>query len=163
MEEKNVNAFENVKDQIGYCGIWCGSCIVGNGTLREMTEKYKNLTETYDLKDWGPKDIDFAQFYKWLESIQKMDLCAGCRKGGGRDNCEMRRCAKEKDLDNCTLCEEFERCSNTEMLNHMRSGALAAGLYVLSKGENKKEFIKQKYSELKNRWPCCVIFMNGRL
>ena len=33
---------ENVKDQIGYCGIWCGSCIVGNGALRELTRKYED-------------------------------------------------------------------------------------------------------------------------
>ena len=74
----------------------------------------------------------------------------------------MRSCAKEKGLDNCTLCDEFEQCGNAEMLNFMRSGALAAGLYVLSKGENKKEFIKQKHSELKSKWPCCILFMDGQ-
>jgi hypothetical protein len=161
-QNKNANAFENVKAQIGYCGIWCGSCIVGNGTLREMTEKYKDLIDAYSLKDWGPKDIDFAQFYKGLESIQNMDLCEGCCKGGGRDNCEIRSCAKEKELDNCTFCEEFEQCKNAEILKRMRSGALAARLYVLSKGEDKREFIKQKYAELKSRWPCCILFMNDR-
>ena len=46
-ENKKIDALENVKNQIGYCGIWCGSCIVGNGTLRELTDKYKDLTETY--------------------------------------------------------------------------------------------------------------------
>jgi hypothetical protein len=129
--------------------------------LRELTEKYIDLTKNYNLKDWGPKDIDFSKFYKWLEAIQKMDLCPGCRKGGGRDNCEMRSCAKEKDLDNCTLCEELELCGNAELLKYMRSGALKAGLHVLSKGEDKNEFIKQGTTGLKSMWPCCVLFMDG--
>lgn len=161
-ENKNADAFNNVKEQVGYCGIWCGSCIVGNGTLRELTKKYKDLIDTYDLKDWGPSDFDFGQFHKGLESIQTMDLCAGCRKGGGRENCEMKTCAKEKNLDNCTLCPEFEQCDNAEPLIHMRSGASEAGLFVLSKGQNKKEFIEQCSEELRSKWPCCILFKNGQ-
>jgi hypothetical protein len=34
MPVNNANAYENVMDQIGYCGICCGSCAVGNGALR---------------------------------------------------------------------------------------------------------------------------------
>ena len=161
-KNKKAEAFENVKNQVGYCGIWCGSCIVGNGTLREVTKKYRELIDTYDLKDWCPKDFDFGQIYKGLESIQKMDLCVGCLHGGGRENCEMKVCAKAKKLDNCTLCPEFEQCDNAEPLKHMRSGALAAGLDVLSKDQNKNEFVEQSSEELRNRWPCCILFMNGR-
>jgi hypothetical protein len=40
-------AFENVKSQIGFCGIWCGSCVVGNGTLRELTRKFEEMTRAY--------------------------------------------------------------------------------------------------------------------
>ena len=39
-------AFENVKNQVSYCGIWCGSCIVGKpkdkyrvGALAHITER----------------------------------------------------------------------------------------------------------------------------
>ena len=38
-----AKAFENVQGQIGFCGIWCGSCVVGNGTLKELTKRYEEI------------------------------------------------------------------------------------------------------------------------
>ncbi|NWG10261.1 hypothetical protein HXY33_00685 [Candidatus Bathyarchaeota archaeon] len=37
--------FENIKNQIGYCGIWCGSCLGGNGATQELTRKYAQVTQ----------------------------------------------------------------------------------------------------------------------
>jgi hypothetical protein len=160
-ENQNIGAFENVKDQIGYCGIWCGSCVVGNGTLREMTKRYKELINAYDLKDWAPKDFDFGEFYKGLESIQNMPLCPGCVKGGGRDNCEIRTCATEKGLEDCTSCRQFGRC-NIELLEHMRSGARKAGLSVKNQDDDRGEVVEEWTSELKAKWPCCILFINDK-
>jgi len=47
-------AYQKVKQQIGYCGIWCGSCVVGNGALCELTRCYREMTEPYDLGEWAP-------------------------------------------------------------------------------------------------------------
>ena len=69
-------AFENVRDQIGVCGIWCGSCIVGNGALRELTRRYKELITAYSLEEWGPRDFDFEELLKGLESIREHASCA---------------------------------------------------------------------------------------
>jgi hypothetical protein len=156
-ETQKADAFENVKDQIGFCGIWCGSCVVGNGTLREMTKRYKELINTYDLKDWGPKDFDYDEFYKGLESIENMPLCQGCLKDGGRDNCEIRACAKSKKLQDCTLCSEFGRCE-MKLLEHMRTGALKAGLMVLNQGDDRVETLEKWTQELKSEWPSCILF-----
>jgi len=51
--EVEAKAFENVKNQIGYCAIWCGSCIVGNGTLKELSKKYAFILEGYGIDKWG--------------------------------------------------------------------------------------------------------------
>ena len=160
-EKQGNNAFENVKDQIGYCGIRCGSCVVGNGTLRELTKRYKELINAYDLKDWAPKDFDFGEFYKGLESIQSMSLCPGCLKGGGRDDCEIRACAKEKGLEDCTLCKQFGRCK-IELLEYMRSGARKAGLFVKNQDEDRREAVQRWMSELQAKWPCCILFTNDK-
>lgn len=161
-ENQKTKAFENVKDQIGFCGIWCGSCIAGNGTLQELTKRYKELVNKYGLKDWAPKDFDFGEFFKGLESIEKMPLCKGCLKGGGRDNCEIRTCATDKGLKDCTLCQEFGQCKNAEILEHMRSGARDAGLFVTSSGSDRQELVERWSAELKSKWPCCILFINGR-
>ncbi len=59
MSSSNGSGFENVKNQIGYCGIWCGSCVAGNGTLAELAGRMKTTTEAYGLKQWAPKDFDY--------------------------------------------------------------------------------------------------------
>lgn len=40
-----TSPFANVKNQIGFCALWCGSCTVGNGVLRELTRRYKQLIQ----------------------------------------------------------------------------------------------------------------------
>ena len=62
-------AFENVKNQIGFCGLWCGSCIVGNETLRELTRRFEGLIKSYGVDQWGAKDFDSKEFIRGLASI----------------------------------------------------------------------------------------------
>ncbi len=45
MSKSKRDGFESVKDQIGSCGIWCGSCVVGNGSLQELSGKYREIAE----------------------------------------------------------------------------------------------------------------------
>jgi hypothetical protein len=158
--EQNVmtKAFENVKEQVGFCGIWCGSCVVGNGTLSQLTKRYKELLDRYGVQEWGPKDFDYPEFTKGLESIQGTPLCPGCLKGGGRDNCEMRTCALSKGLDECSKCGTLTTCEHTAILQHMHSGALAAGLFVKTEEGDKQELINTWTAELRNRWPSCILF-----
>jgi hypothetical protein len=157
-----IKGFENAKEQVGFCGIWCGSCVVGNGTLEELTKRYKELLRVYGLQEWGPKDFDYQEFLQALESIQRIPLCPGCLKGGGRDNCEMRACALSKDIDECSKCDTFSSCEHIEILQHMRSGALGAGLFVKTEDVDKQELLDAWTAELKNRWPCCILFMDNR-
>lgn len=154
-----TEAFENVKKQIGYCGIWCGSCVVGNGTLRELTKKYETIIKNYGLEGWAPKDFDFKEFTKGLSSIQAMSLCLGCLEGGGRDNCEMKACASNKNISDCSQCDQPEACKNSEILQTMRTGAGNAGLFVKAKDVNPQELIKKWTAELKDKWPCSTLFL----
>ncbi|UCC73983.1 MAG: DUF3795 domain-containing protein [Gemmatimonadota bacterium] len=156
-----LEAFERVKDQIGFCGIWCGSCVVGNGTLRELTRRYEETTKAYGLQEWAPKDFDYAEFSKGLSAISDIPLCPGCLSGGGRDDCEIRACALSKNLDDCSQCPEPEKCEHAEILAKMRSGARAAGLFVKAGDEDREELLDRWSAALKRGWPCCVLFMNG--
>ena len=149
---------ENVKGQIGYCGTWCGSCVVGNGALREVTRRYEALVEGYDLESWGAGDFNYAEFARGLAGIQRLEVCAGCRKGGGREDCELRACVMARGVPDCTECDAGAECPYTEMLNRMRSGALAAGLLVKSGPAEPAKLIEAWMSELESRWPCCILF-----
>ncbi len=150
--------FELVKKPIGLCGIWCGSCVVGNGTLRELTKRYAEMIKAYGLKEWGPKDFDYQEFAKGLESIQTMPLCPGCLKGGGRENCQMRACSSDKGIADCSECGEAAGCRHTELLQKMRSGALATGLFVKTEAVDRQKVIEKWITELRTKWPSCILF-----
>jgi hypothetical protein len=156
----DLTVFENVKDQIGFCGIWCGSCVVGNGSLRELTKKYEQVVRNYGLEEWGPRDIDYKEFLKNLASLQDTPLCPGCLKGGGRDNCEMRACATGRKIDDCSMCAETEGCKHTEILQKMRSGALDAGLFIKTEDTERQQLVARWTAELNTKWPCCVLFID---
>lgn len=150
--------FANVAEQVGRCGIWCGSCVVGNGVLAELTRRYERLLELHDLRAWGPKDVDHDAFSQSLRSICSMAPCPGCLKGGGRDDCELRSCAEERTLSDCSECGELGRCPRGTLLDHMRSGAARAGLFVRGPGADRGTTLRRWLEELRSRWPQSVAF-----
>ena len=152
-----AKAFDNVKNQVGYCAIWCGSCVVGNGALKELTKEFKHIIESYGVDKWGAEDqgFDGQELVKTLKSIQAIPVCPGCRKGGGATNCRIRACASSKKLVDCTNCEEFMTCENREALQKVRSGALDAGMSVKTDKDatDQQELIEKWTAELTSRFP----------
>ena len=153
-----LTAFDNVKDQIGCCGIWCGSCVIGNGVLRELSQRYERLIADYGLEEWDPRDVDYEEFLHGLRSMQEVPLCPGCRRGGGRTDCELRACAQSRSLEYCGDCRESSDCPHTELLQHMRSGALQAGLLVESGAIHRDELPQRWMAEVRRRWPGTMLF-----
>ena len=156
----NVKPFENVKNQIGYCGIWCGSCMVGNGALRELTRRYEEIVENYGLEGWAPSDFDFGEFSRGLGSIRAMPPCRGCQAGDGSPDCPMRSCAMDRGLTGCGDCDQPDECDNLERLQRMREGALEAGLMVKTGKGDVRELVEGWTAELRSRWPSCILFMD---
>jgi len=156
--QMDLEDFENVKHQIGSCGAWCGSCVVGNGVLKQLTKKYQEMIDAYGLREWGPKDYDYAEFAKGLKSIRSMSLCPGCLKGGGRENCEIRACASAKGFRECTECEAGDHCSHGEVLDYMRSGAREAGVLFRAGEPVGDDPIEEWGMQLASKWPCSVLF-----
>jgi len=150
--------FENVKNQIGYCGLWCGSCIVGNGTLKELTKRCEELIKGYGVDEWGAKDFDSKEFMKGLTSIQNLPICQGCLKGGGNDQCKIRPCASNKKIPDCNECNELTTCTNLEALQKVRTGALAVGMLLKTGKVGRRELIEKWTAELKSKWPSCILF-----
>jgi len=125
-----------------------------------LTERYQETIGAYGLQEWVPNDFNYKEFLNGLTSIRKMPLCSGCLKGGGRDNCEMKGCALDKNIDGCSECHEFSKCKHVEILHKMRSGALAAGLFVTIEDIDRQQLIEKWTAELKSQWPNCILFMN---
>lgn len=158
MESK---AFKNVKNQIGYCGLWCGSCLVGNGTLKELTKRYEEIIKGYGVDEWGAKDFDSKEFLKGLASIQALPICQGCLRGGGNDECKIRPCVLSRKISDCNDCREVTTCKNLEALHKVRTGARRVGMLI--KTDNDQEQLIRKWTaQLKNKWPSHILFLKDK-
>ncbi|MBU1050331.1 DUF3795 domain-containing protein [Candidatus Bipolaricaulota bacterium] len=152
------HAFENVRGQIGACGIWCGSCAIGNGSLRLATGEYLQVLEGHGIEHWAPPELDYAAMSNGLSIVSDMATCPGCRQNGGRDDCPMRECAGEKAIHDCTQCAAAS-CCHSKLLEHMRSGAAQAGLIVKNPSQDDATVIHQGMVHLTTRFPSCLLFL----
>jgi hypothetical protein len=156
---KKTAAYNRVKDQIGYCGIWCGSCVVGNGTLQQLTTGYEDVIKNYDLENWAPGTFDFKEFLKGLAAIKATPLCAGCRKGGGWEACPMRGCVAKKGIADCAECDDQAVCPHSASLEKMRTGSFRAGLFVKTTKDDPRKLLAGWAKKLKTRWPSSILFL----
>jgi len=150
--------YEAVKDQLGYCGIWCGSCPGGNGAVVKLTRLYEEQVKKNNLEQWGPKNFDFKEFMKGLSSIQKISLCPGCLKGGGNPGCGVRECSKGKGYDHCGECGEIDACGRFGELEKWNP-KIKAEVKKL-RGKRLAELEGKWGEELANKWPHCILFCN---
>lgn len=155
----SVEAFENVRDQVSACGIWCGSCAVGNGVISDLAARYEQLLRAYGLAEWGPKEIDYDVLFGNLKAMHEMPGCPGCRQGGGLEGCAMRICAAEKELEECIACDEYGTCQHTKALQQTLKGATAAKMVVKTASGDSAELITRWMDDLQGTWPNGVMFM----
>lgn len=151
--------FENVRGQIGYCGIWCGSCAGGNGTVAELARRLEQMIQGYSLEKWLPKQFDFGEFTKGLQCIQTNVVCRGCRNGGGPSNCKIRICGLQKGVSDCSLCDELTKCSNFDLIekNHPK---IKEDL-LETRNANHEELFQKWLHELRTKWPHCILFCSS--
>jgi RecJ-like exonuclease len=84
---------------IAYCGIVCTECPAFLATQKEDDAKRKEIAEAWSKQ------------YKM--AIKPEDInCDGCKSQGKRiigysNICEIRKCGKEKQVENCAYCDEY--------------------------------------------------------
>jgi len=107
-------------DRFGYCGIDCDACnkhsreikegaiklkagidakirVAGAAKMRSRILELENYEEFYEVLEW----------FTTQEEVMNNGDCAKCRNGGGVPTCEIRDCAKEKDVDFCYNCGNY--------------------------------------------------------
>ena len=104
----------NNNRQYGICGVYCGQCPNGNGRVKMMAMELKRLVDTtrYNWVKEVIKSFNFDEFRKGFEWFSQAQ-CPMCLNGGGAP-CENRKCASNKNLQSCLLCNEYITCKNTE-------------------------------------------------
>jgi len=50
---------------------------------------------------------DGEAFWSFLKGMAEKGVCVSCRDGSGDPGCEIRRCAREKGVEICALCNSY--------------------------------------------------------
>lgn len=150
-----MTPFEKVKHQIGYCGLWCGSCIVGNGVLQELTRRYEHLIKGYGVAEWGAREFEGPAFLKGLASIRALPVCRGCLQGDGNVECSIRPCALSRNLTECHQCTAHTECPNRDALQNVRTGARRVDMRVTTAA--RRQILEQWTAEMKTTFPGCLL------
>ena len=89
-----------------YCGLCCENCAV-----KVKVEPAAKCLYA-EMKAAGFEDViafipGGEGFWPFLKGMANEGMCVSCRDGGGDPGCAIRICAKEKDIEMCTFCEDY--------------------------------------------------------
>lgn len=139
------------KDQAGPCGIVCGACTLGSGTVAETAGQTKKSIVDCQIPSWAPfvpggEAIDWAAVDRALTWMETYARCAGCENGGGPPDCTIRICAREKGYDLCSSCEELEECTRFDWLRD--HGQQIKERLMQCRGLSREEYIKKMKDQM---------------
>jgi hypothetical protein len=94
------------KKSICYCGLYCENCAV----KAKVSPASKVLYE--EMKKAGFERIIHLipggdGFWPFLKNMAENGICTSCQEGSGNPNCAVRKCAKEKGVEICAICESY--------------------------------------------------------
>jgi hypothetical protein len=127
--------YANVKDQVAPCGIRCGECDLGNGSVAETASKLMKYIQRYEIPSWanalpGGNDVDFKRLDQDLVWVGGSMRCPGCLQGGGDPDCPIRSCSREKGFTSCAQCSDLKTCTKFDFLGE-KGEMLKSGLSEL--------------------------------
>jgi len=137
MSEQN-----DLQQFVAHCGLYCGNCPWHIGQIADLARDLgKELRKSH-----FDKVVEFIAEYPHLAVYKKYSefddvltaLTKGrceriCREEKGQPWCEVRKCCREKEIDGCWECKEFEHCEKLVFLQHGHGDAHIKNLRILKK------------------------------
>jgi hypothetical protein len=103
------------------CGLFCRDCIPSREALFEMVAALEGELDRLDFARYAAlkasRDDAFAgyeEFRAYLSAVASLKCPGPCAEGGGKKDCAIRDCAKEKGYAGCWECNGFETCKLLE-------------------------------------------------
>jgi len=95
-----------MKEVIAYCGLVCQGCPI-YWVTREPVEAKKEKMKA-EIVRICKEHYGYGEDF----TIENVTDCDGCRTEGGRlfsgcEKCEIRKCARKRELENCAYCDEY--------------------------------------------------------
>ena len=110
----------NQINMVAYCGVFCKECPANIKQIAFYAHELKGEIDNYESKRiiHQLKSLDeelntignFKVFYEILKYLEKFKCNSPCRECGGNPRCEVGKCCKNKALNGCWECIEFDQC-----------------------------------------------------
>jgi hypothetical protein len=89
-----------------YCGLYCENCAIKQKVFPAAKVLYKEMKMAGF--DKPVNSIPGGEgFWSFLKMIAENWECTSCREGSGNPDCVVRKCAQEKGVEMCALCESY--------------------------------------------------------
>lgn len=100
-----------METKTSFCGIECGTCPIYLATIEQDKSKQQILRKSVA--------IQCSELYGINMQPEEITDCDGCRVNAGRlfsgcVNCEIRKCAQQKELKSCAFCPDYA-CNTLNM------------------------------------------------
>jgi hypothetical protein len=94
---------------------------MGSGEFPQKARDLRKFVKDFAVAEWagllpGGSEIDFGNLDRALAWIGENTACPGCKDGGGPPDCWIRKCARERGLDDCVKCPDLEPCEKFDWL-----------------------------------------------
>ncbi|TRO42272.1 DUF3795 domain-containing protein [Candidatus Bathyarchaeota archaeon] len=135
---------------VSYCGLYCPECPLYLGKISDMARdlrkelrniQYDKFAKYISKLSKGKKLENFKECYDVLGAMMVFRCEGGCRQGGGTDNCQIRQCNQDKNLEGCWQCTKYEHCKKLDALNALHGNSHRKNLKNIKK-HGINEFIK---------------------
>ena len=123
MEDKNLTA---------YCGLYCGDCIRFKCRASDLSAllldelERSHFQEYSKVKRYHAKELEhYESMITALKGISAIKCEVSCRLGGDGCNgsCQITKCVKDKAIEGCWECTEFEACNKLDFLKPFHGDA----------------------------------------
>ncbi|MDI6742568.1 MAG: DUF3795 domain-containing protein [Smithella sp.] len=115
-----------------YCGLYCGDCIRYKSKLSDMARdiiiefENTNFAEYAKVKKLSLTLMaDYKTMIGVLNAVSQIKCETPCRLGGDGcgGSCTIIKCVKNRSLEGCWECHEFENCDRLDFLRPFHGDA----------------------------------------
>jgi hypothetical protein len=114
-EDVRMSDSTDGRDQLAYCGFYCGDCLGRTGVIADAAERFRAVLDKYQFEKtahamFSDEMPEYDKLTDMVTFMAGLRCPAVCRDREGDSNCGAKRCCIEKGYFACYECDGFETC-----------------------------------------------------
>jgi hypothetical protein len=103
------------RNQLAYCGFYCGDCLGRTGVIADAAERFKAVLDKYQFEKTAhavfPDELpEYDKLTDMVAFMAELRCPAVCRDREGESHCGAKLCCIGKGYFACFECDGFEEC-----------------------------------------------------